>query len=80
MAMSTIGNLVITYEEAGEPRELAIPNAPADLDEGDILLYVLKQHGGENTELDFPPHSDELNKRRLRAQKLNLLNVDWAYR
>ncbi|GGM22997.1 hypothetical protein ACFQDN_14010 [Pseudomonas asuensis] len=78
--MSNAGNLVITYEEAGEPRELAIPNAPANIDEGTALLYVLQQHGGEHVELDFPPHSDELNKRRLRAQKLNLLNIDWTYR
>ncbi|RRW40778.1 hypothetical protein EGJ52_20795 [Pseudomonas luteola] len=78
--MSNVGNLVITYEEAGEPRELAIADAPADVDEGTVLLYVLKQHGGESLELDFPPYSDELNKRRLRAQKLNLLNIDWSYR
>ena len=78
--MSNAGNLVITYEEAGEPRELAIADAPADVDEGTVLLYVLKQHGGESLELDFPLYSDELNKRRLRAQKLNLLNIDWSYR
>lgn len=53
--MSNAGNLVITYEEAGEPRELAIADAPADVDEGTVLLYVLKQHGGESLELDFPP-------------------------
>ncbi|WP_313548844.1 hypothetical protein [Pseudomonas sp.] len=78
--MSNAGNLVITYEEAGEPRELAIADAPADVDEGTVLLYVLKQHGGESLELDFPPYSDELNKRRLRAQKLNLLSIEWSYR
>ncbi|TWI53729.1 hypothetical protein IQ22_02334 [Pseudomonas duriflava] len=78
--MNDTGNLVITYEAAGEKQELAIPNAPTDIDESTALLYVLQQHGAENIDIEFPPYCDELNKRRLRAQKMNLLNVAWHYR